>query len=158
MLGKCSKKLVLIKTLYYRIKNQNGQLLNNATEFLTSPKGSEYGIVRLTNNKYNPVKNEYVVFNTILIPARNNISGITEQTIQEGLLIKTKTGFVNAETFYFDNSETTVTTIDSADYYVTASYGDLKNAVLVRIKFDNDGTTFSNGVKFARKISIYGYK
>jgi hypothetical protein len=114
--------------------------------------------VRLTNKKYNPVKNEYVVFNTILIPARNNISGITEQTIQEGLLIKTKTGFVNAETFYFDNSETTVTTIDSADYHVTASSGDLKNAVLVRIKFDNNGTTFSNGVKFARKISIYGYK
>jgi len=158
MLGKCSKNLVLIKTLYYRIKSQDGKLLTNATEYLTSPKGSEYNIVRLTNKKYKPVEDDYVVFNTILIPARNKLSKITEQTIQEGLIIKTKTGFVNAETFYFDNSETTVTTIDSADYHVTASSGDLKNAVLVRIKFDNNGTTFSNGVKFARKISIYGYK
>lgn len=152
------KKRTLIKTLYYRIKNQNGELVNNATEFLTSPKGSEYGIVRLTNNKYNPVKNEYVVFETILIPARNNISGISKQAIKEGLLLKTKTGYLSAESFYFDNSETTVTTIDSVDYYVTASSGDFKNAAVVRIDFDNNGTTFSNGVKFARKISIFGYK
>jgi hypothetical protein len=36
--------------------------------------------------------------------------------------------------------------------------GTLKNAIIVRIEYDNDGNIFSNGVKFARKISIYGSK
>ena len=73
-------------------------------------------------------------------------------------MLKTKCGFVSFNTFYFDTSSITNTTIPIVDYPVTASYGDLKNAVKVTIEFDNDGTIFSNGVKFARRVRVYGYK
>ena len=31
-------------------------------------------------------------------------------------------------------------------------------SVKVTIEFDNDGTIFSNGAKFARIVKVYGYK
>jgi hypothetical protein len=73
-------------------------------------------------------------------------------------MIKTKCGFVSANTFYFDPSSSTTTSVLSVDYAVTASSGDVKNAVKVTTEFDNDGTIFSNGVKFARRVRLYGYK
>jgi hypothetical protein len=72
-------------------------------------------------------------------------------------MIKTKCGFVSANTFYFDSSSDFTTTIPINNFAVTAASGDLKNAVQVTIEYDNDGTKFSNGVKFARRVFVYGY-
>jgi hypothetical protein len=159
MTQKCAKKLVLLKTYYYRLKNQDGQLLTNATNFVTNPlTASASSIIRMTDKNYIPIKNEFIEYNGILIPANNSISGITKQTYQETLMIKTKCGFVSANTFYFDNTSDTTTTIPINDFYVTAASGNLKNAVQVTIEYDNDGTKFSNGAKFARRVKVYGYK
>jgi hypothetical protein len=159
MSQKCAKKLVLLKTYYYKFRNQDGQLLSNTTNYVTDPTtdSSSY-ILHLTDKNYNPIKNDFVEFNTIIIPANNPISGITNQTLQETLMIKTKCGFVSANTFYFDSSSSVITTIPIVDYPVTAASGDIKNAVKVIIEFDNDGTIFSNGVKFARRVKVYGCK
>ena len=74
-------------------------------------------------------------------------------------MIKTKCGFVSANTFYFDETAYHTVTIPIVDYPVTASSGDLKNAVKVTIEFDNDGSTsWSNGVIFARRVRVYGCK
>jgi len=73
-------------------------------------------------------------------------------------MIKTKCGFVSANTFYFDTGSSSITTIPIVDYPATASSGDLKNAVKVTIEFDDNGTIFSNGVKFARRVRVYGCK
>ena len=73
-------------------------------------------------------------------------------------MIKTKCGFVSANTFYFDTSSSTTTSIPLVDFPATASSGDLKNAVKVTIEYDNDGTIFSDGVKFARRVRVYGCK
>ena len=159
MSQKCAKKLVLLKTYYYKFRNQDGQPLSNTTNYVTDPTtdSSSY-ILHLTDKNYNPIKNDFVEFTTIIIPANNPISGITKQTFQESVMIKTKCGFVSANTFYFDTSSSATTSILFVDYPVTASSGDLKNAVKVTIEFDNDGTIFSNGVKFARRVRVYGCK
>ena len=155
---RCEKKLVLLKTYYYRNKTQDGKTLANATNFVTNPlTDSNSSIRRMTDKNFNPVKNGFVEFNTITIPANNPISGINKQTFQETVMVKTKCGFVSANTFYFESSPSTIISIPIVDYPVTAASGDLKNAVKVIIEFDNDGTRFSNGVKFARRVRVYGY-
>ena len=158
MSQKCSKKLVLLKTYYYRARTKDGQITKNETIFVTNPITDSGSSIRLlTDKNYNPIDTGFVEFNAIVIPANNSISGITKQTFQESVMLKTKCGFVSANTFYFDSSSSATTTIESVDYPVTASSGNLNNAVLVRIDFDNDGTIFSNGVKFARRVFVYGY-
>ena len=159
MTQKCAKKLVLLKTFYYRTRTQDGQDNANATNFVTNPTTDSRSSIRyMTDKNYNSIKNEFIEFNKILIPANNPISGITKQTFQETLMIKTKCGFVSANTFYFDEGSNGSTTIPNVDYPVTASSGNLKNAVKVTIEFDNDGTIFSNGAIFARRVSVYGCK
>jgi hypothetical protein len=112
----------------------------------------------MTDKNYNPIDNGFVEFTTILIPANNPISGITNATFQDTVMIKTKCGFVSGNIFYFDSSPSTTTFIPIVDYPVTAASGNLKNAVQVTIESDNDGTIFSNGIKYARRVSIFGYK
>ena len=58
MSQKCAKKLVLLKTLYYKFTNQDGQLLPNTTNYVTDPttESSSY-ILHLTDKNYNPIKN-----------------------------------------------------------------------------------------------------
>jgi len=159
MSQKCAKKLVLLKTYYYRSGTQDGQFLANATNFVTNPlTESASAIFSMTDKNYNPIENGFVEFNLIVIPPNNPISGITKQTFQESVMVKTKCGFVSANTFYFDTGSSTNTSLPLVDYPATASSGDLKNAVKVTIEFDNDGTIFSNGVKFARRIRVYGCK
>ena len=155
----CSKKLVLLKTYYYKSSNQDGQSLGNSITLITNPlTDSGYSIRRMTDKNYNPIDNGFVEFTTILIPANNPISGITKQVFQEYVMVKTKCGFVSANTFYFDSRPSTIISIPFVDYPATASSGDLKNAVKVTIEYDNDGTIFSDGVKFARRIRVYGCK
>ena len=155
----CPKKLVLLKTYYYRSRNQDGQTFANSVAFITNPvTASDSVIFRMTDKNYNPIENKFIEYKTIIIPADNLISGITNQYFDETVMIKTKCGFVSANTFYSDSGSSTTTTVSLVDFPVTASSGNLKNAVLVRVEYDNDGNVFSNGVKFARKVSIYGYK
>jgi len=180
MSQKCKKKLVLLKTYYYRSRTQDGQSLVNATNFVTNnnpmpgihkqifqetimikPKcgtSSDSSIRSMTDKNFNPIKNKFVEFTTIIIPPNNHISGITEPVLQETVMIKTKCGFVSANTFYFNTSSDTTTMVPIVDYLVTASSGDLKDAVKVIIEFDNDGTRFSNGIKFARRVRVYACK
>jgi hypothetical protein len=151
------KKLVLLKTLYYRINDQNGTFLGNSVQFSTQPQtDSESYILRLTDKNYNPIDNGFIEYNAIIIPADNSSnSGITKQVFQETLMIKTKSDFVSANTFYFDSSSSIVTTVDKVEFPVTSGRCEFKNASLVRIEYDNDGTKFSNGKKFARRVSIF---
>jgi len=159
MSQKCEKKLVLLKTYYYRNRTQDGQFLANVTNYVTNPlTESASAIFSMTDKNYNPIKNGFVEYTTIVIPANNPISGITKQKFQETVMIKTKCGFVSANTFYFDTSSSTTTSIPLVDFPATASSGDLKNAVKVTIEFDNDGTIFSNGAIFARRVRVYGCK
>jgi hypothetical protein len=159
MSQKCAKKLVLLNTFYYRSRTQDGKILYNFTNYVTNPlTSSDSSIFRMTDKYYIPIKNEFIQYNAIVIPPNNPISGIIDQTFQVTVMIKTKCGFVSANTFYFDKSSTIFTTNSSIDYPATASSGNLKNAVLVRIDYDNDGNKFSNGVKFARRVKVYGYK
>jgi len=159
MSQKCAKKLVLLNTFYYRAKTQDGELISNYTNFVTNPLTfSSSTIIRITDKNLNPIKNEFIEFNTIRILPNNSISGITDQTFQETVMIKIKCGFVSFNTFYFDKTSSYFATVPIVDYSVTAASGDLKNAVKVTIEFDNDGSTsWSNGVKFARRVRVYGY-
>ena len=132
MSQKCEKKLVLLKTYYYRNRTQDGQSLANATNYVTNPlTASDSSIRRMTDKNFNPIDNGFVEFTTILIPDNNPISGITNATFQDTVMIKTKCGFVSANTFYFDSNPSTTTFIPIVDYPVTASSGNLKNAVQV---------------------------
>jgi hypothetical protein len=159
MSQKCAKKLVLLKTYYYIAKTQDDKDTGNRTLFITNPStNSRSSIFRITDKNYNPIENEFILFNKILIPANNIISGITKQTVQDTLMIKTKCGFVSANTFYFDQASSIYVTIPIENYPATASSGNLKNAVKVTIEYDNDGTIFSDGVKFARRIRVYSCK
>ena len=160
MSQKYEKKLVLLKTYYYRNRTQDGQSLANATNYVTNPlTASDSSIRRMTDKNFNPIDNGFVEFTTILIPDNNPISGITKQVFEESVMVKTKCGFVSANTFYFDSGSSTNTSVPLVDYPATASSGDLKNAVKVIIEFDNDGSTsWSNGVKFARRVRVYGCK
>ena len=153
------KKLVLLKTFYYRARTQDGQNLANEINYITNPLTSSVSkIRRMTDKNYNMIDNRFIEFTTILIPANNPISGLTNATYEDTVMIKTKRGFVSANTFYFQNSPSTVISIPVVDYPVTASSGNLKNAVKVIIDYDNDGTIFSNGIKYARRVRIFGYK
>ena len=106
MTQKCVKKLVLLKTFYYRSRTQDDKYNGNITYFVTNPSTNSYSaIFILTDKNYNPIKNEFISFyNKIRIPANNPISGITKQKSQEIVMIKTKSGFVSANTFYFDHT------------------------------------------------------
>ena len=159
MSQKCAKKLVLLKTFYYTTQNKDDKYNGNRTEFITNPStSSASSIYRITDKNFNPIENAFLLGNKIIIPANNSISGITKQTSQDNIMIKTKCGFVSANTFYFDPSLNYYTTIPIVNFPVTASSGNLKNAVQVTIEYDNDGSTsWSNGVKFARRIRVYGY-
>jgi len=159
MSQKCAKKLVLLKTFYYRSQTQDGLDNANRTYFITNlPTTSSSSIRYLTDKNYNSIKNEFIQFNAIRIPANNLISEITKQITQDNVMLKTKCGFVSANTFYFDDTSSYFATVPIVDYSVTAASGDLKNAVKVTIEFDNNGSTsWSNGVKFARRVRIYGY-
>jgi len=158
MSQKCAKKLVLLKTLYYRIRTQDGELISNYIYYKTNPTtDSDSSICYMTDKNFKSIKSDFINFNGILITPNNSISGINKTVVQETLMLKTKCGFVSANTFYFDSSPTSTTTVPIVDFYVTAASGDLKNAVQVTIEYDNDGTKFSNGVKFARRIRVYGY-
>jgi len=158
MTQKVCKKLVLLKNYYYRAKTEDIKRFSNYTNFVTNPLTfSESSIRRMTDKNFNNFLSDgFIEFNTIVIPPNNPNSGITEQTYQETVMIKTKCGFVSANTFYFDNSSSIVTTETKVDYPVTSSSGNLKNAVLVRIEYDNDGTILNKG-KFARRLRVYGY-
>ena len=112
----------------------------------------------MTDKNFNPIDNGFVEFTTILIPDNNPISGITKQVFEESVMVKTKCGFVSANTFYFDQGSSIYVTIPIENYPATASSGNLKNSVKVTIEYDNDGTIFSDGVKFARRIKVYGCK
>ena len=160
MSQKCEKKLVLLKTFYFRARTQDDQDNSNKTFFITNPSTISFSSIRyLTDKNFNPIKNEFISFyNKIRIPANNPISGINKQTSQEIVMIKTKCGFVSANTFYFDDTSSHLITVPILKLDVTASSGNLKNAVKVIIEFDNDGTSWSNGVKFARRIRVYGCK
>jgi len=155
---KCAKKLVLLKTLYYRNKTQDGKDIANRTNFITNPPtASASAILRMTDKNYKQIKNEFFEYTKSVIPANNPISGINKQIFQDSLMIRTKSGFVSFNGFYFDSSSDFNTSVPIVEYPATASSGDFKNAVKVIIDFDNDGTKFSNGVKFARRVFVYGY-
>ena len=158
MSHKCEKKLVLLNTFYYRASTKDVERFSNYTNFVTNPLTfSESSIRRMTDKNFNNFLSDgFIEFNTIRIPPNNPNSGITDQTFQETVMIKIKCGFVSANTFYFDKSSTIFTTNSSIDYPATASSGNLKNAVLVRIDYDNDGTILNKG-KFARRLRVYGY-
>jgi len=157
MSQKCAKKLVLLKTFYYIARTQDDKDTGNRTLFITNPStNSRSSIFRITDKKYNPIENEFILLNKSVIPANNPISGINRQTVQDNIMIKTKCGFVSANTFYFDESSSLYNTVQIINFPATASSGDLKNASKVTIEYDNDGTIFSNGVKFARRIRVYG--
>jgi len=159
MSQKYEKKLVLLKTYYYRAKTEDDKDTGNRTLFTTTPStNSRSSIFNLTDKNFNPIKNEFLLSNKIIIPANNPISGITKQTVQDTIMIKTKCGFVSANSFYFEEGSSLFIASPFEDYYVTASSGDLKNSYKVRIEFDNDGTGWSNGVKFARRIRVYACK
>jgi hypothetical protein len=154
-----SKKLVLLKTYYYRAKNQEGKTLANSVIFKTDPlTSSDCSIFRMTDKNFNPIEDKNIEYKTMIIPSNNPSSGITSQYFDETVMIKTKNNFVSGNTIYADASTGTTTTVRSVDFPVTASSGKLKNAVLIRVEYDNDGNIFSNGVKFARRVSIFGYK
>jgi len=154
---KCEKKLFLLKTYYYRVRTQDGQDNANFTNFVTNPTSGSRSVIRFILDKnYNPVKNEFIQISLIIIPPNNPNSGIEKQTFQQTIMIKTKSGFLSANTFYFDPSSSSFFTIPIIEQNITASSGDLKNAVKVTIETDNDGTIFSNGIKYARRIKIYG--
>jgi len=158
MSQKCAKKLVLLKTFYYRFRTQDRQDNANATEFITNPPtNSRSSIFRITDKNYFPIDNEFISFyNKIRITVNNPISEINKQTSQDTVMIKTKCGFVSANTFYFDDTSSQNFTVPIINLDVTASSGNLKNSVKITIEIDNDGTIFSNGVKFARRIRVYG--
>jgi len=159
MSQKCGKKLVLLKTFYYRSQTQDGLDNANSTEFITNPLTStRSSIRRMTDKNFYPIKNEFIEFTTIIIKANNPISGITKQIFQQTFMIKTKCGFLSANTFYLDSSSSWLVTTPVINYPVTSASGDLKNAVQVTIETDNDGNIFSNGAKFARRVKVYGYK
>jgi len=159
MSQKCAKKLVLLKTFYYKNKTQDGKDIANRTNFNTNPPtASTSAILRMTDKKYIPIKNQFFEYTKIVIPANNKISGINEQVFQDSFMIKTKCGFVSFNGFSFDSSPDYNASVPINDFPVTAASGDLKNAVQVTIEYDNDGTKFSNGVKFARRVFVYGYK
>jgi hypothetical protein len=155
---KCAKKLVLLKTLYFRARTQDDKYNANRTEYITNPPTNSSSSIRyILDKNYNPIKNEYISFNKILIPANNPISGINKQTIQDNVMIKTKCGFVSFNTFFFDDTSSYFATVPINNFAVTAASGDLKNAVKVTIEYDNDGTRWSNGVIYARRVFVYGY-
>jgi len=163
MTQKRAKKLVLLKTFYYRTTTQDGFDTANRTEFITNPSTKCSSSIRyLTDKNFVPLKNEFFENTKIIISANNPISGITKQIFQETSMIKTKCGFVSFNGFYFDNGSSTNpphTTVSINNFTVTASSGDLKNAAQVTIEYDNDGSTsWSNGTKFARRVRVYGYK
>jgi hypothetical protein len=159
MSHKCAKKLVLLKTFYYRDEAQDGKYNGNRTLFITNPSTTSFSSIRyLTDKNYIPIKNEFIEYNEIIIPANNSISGITKQTSQQNIMIKTKCGFVSFNTFTVGYITDSTTIPYLIDYQVTASSGNLKNAVQVTIEYDNDGSTsWSNGAKFARRVFVYGY-
>ena len=157
MTQKCAKKLVLLKTYYYRGRNKDDQRLSNYIYYNTNPPAdSDSTIRKMTDKNYNLSENGFVLFNSVLIPSNDPISEISKQTIHETLMIKTDCGFVSGNTFYFHSNSSTITTEPIIDFPVTAASGNLKNAVKITIEYDNDGTIFSNGVKFARRIRVYG--
>jgi len=158
MSQKCAKKLVLLKTFYYKSQFQDGQTTTNRTFYITNPSTTSFSNIRyLTDKNYYPIENEFIQFNAIRIPPNNPNSGINKQISQDNFMIKTKCGFVSANTFYFDDTSSNLTTVLINNYDVTAASGDLKNAVKIIMEYDNDGTIFSNGVKFARRLRVYGY-
>jgi len=124
---KCGKKLVLLKTLYFRNKTQDGLENVNSTNFITNPPTASRSAIRhMTDKNFNSIKNAFIEFNTIIIPPNNPDSGITEQTFQQTIMIKTKCGFVSANTFFFDNNSDVTTTALINIFPVTAPSGDLK--------------------------------
>lgn len=102
MTQKCAKKLVLLKTFYYRARTQDDKYNANNTDFVTNPSTvSRSAIRQLTDKNYNPIENEYFLFAPrIYIPPNNPISGINRQTIQDTNMIKTKCGFISFNTFF----------------------------------------------------------
>ena len=149
----------MLKTFYYRNKTQDGKNISNRIYFITNPiTASGSSIRRMTDKNFNPIENGFISFAPLMvIPANNSISGINKQTFQETIMIKIKCGFVSANKFYFESSSDYNTSVPIVDFAVTTSSGDLKNAVQVTIEYNNDGTKFSNGVKFARRVRVYGY-
>jgi len=113
----------------------------------------------MTDKNFNPIENAFISFAPLMvIPVNNSISGINKQTFQETIMIKIKCGFVSANKFYFDDTSSYFATVPIVDYSVTAASGNLKNDVKVTIEFDNNGSTsWSNGVKYARRVKVYGY-
>ena len=152
MIQKCSKKLVLLKTYYYKAKAQDIEYITNPSSFTRS------ATLNITDKNFNPIENEFINYEIIRIIANNSISGITKKTSQDSIMIKTQSGFVSANTFYFDKGSSFFITVPMIKLDVTASSGELKNAVQVTIEFDNDGTIFSNGAIFARRVRVYGCK
>ena len=158
--SKCPNNLVLLQTYYFRTNNQNGQSLANNIIFKTEPlTSSRCTIYRMTDKNFNPIEDKKIEFKTFIIPSNNPISGIKKDYFDQTVMIKTDCGFVSGNAIYADTSTGTISsTLNSVDYPVTSSYGKLKNAVLIRILADTDGTIFSNGVKFARRIRVYACK
>jgi hypothetical protein len=158
---KCAKKLVLLKTFYFTAKTQDNKYDGNFVEFITNPPatnspsyGSSYSfILSLTDKNYNHIKDEFIVYQNIRILANNPISGINKKTHQDNFMIKTKCGFVSGNTFYLDNGLRISEPI--IDFAVTASSGNLKNAVKVTIEFDYDKTIFTYGG--LGRVRVYGY-
>ena len=146
------QKLVLLKTYYYIAKAQDIEFITNPSSFTRS------ATLHITDKNFNPIENEFINYEIIRIIANNPISGITKKTSQDNIMIKTQSGFVSANTFYFDKGSSFFITVPIIKLDVTASSGELKNAVQVTIEFDNDGTIFSKGVKYARRVRVYGCK
>jgi hypothetical protein len=85
------KKLVLLKTFYYRSKTQDGLNNANRTYFIMNPPIALSAKIRyLTYNNFNSIKNQFISYNAARIPSNNNISEITKQTFQENSYDKNK--------------------------------------------------------------------
>jgi hypothetical protein len=72
-------------------------------------------------------------------------------------MIKIKCRFVSANRFYFEPISDFMTTVPKVNFQVTSIFGNLKNAVQVTIEFDDNGTIFSNGVKFVCIVKVCVY-
>ena len=76
------KKLVLLKTFYYRNRTQDNKIKGNTTYFVMNPSinlNSLSVIYSLTDKNYNKsIENEFIEWNVIRIPHNNPNSGITK--------------------------------------------------------------------------------
>jgi hypothetical protein len=140
---------------YYKLVDASDNPFVDTLDFEVQDPSGEYNgitITSLTNANWSPIENSSIVFVGHRVPTTITGDFVGKPYVETLTLTDADDDEISARKVYQDPSGGFETTIASVKYNVIYATGKYVGRRHLTIFFDNSGTSFGNGQKFARRI------